>query len=99
MIMRKNPDVVGIFRITMKSESDNFRSSAIQGIIRRLKDEDVEVVIYEPTLKDEAFADCRVIKDFKEFSNESDVIIANRFEKALEPVKDKLYTRDIFFRD
>lgn len=99
MIMRKNPDVVGIYRLTMKSESDNFRSSAIQGIIRRLKDEDVEVVIYEPTLKDDTFADCRVIKDFKEFANESDVIIANRYEAALEPVKEKLYTRDIFFRD
>ena len=83
----------------MKSKSDNYRSSAIQGIIKRLKDENVEVVIYEPTLKDDTFADCRVIKDFKEFSNESDIIIANRFESTLEPVKDKIYTRDIFFRD
>ena len=83
----------------MKSESDNFRSSAIQGIIRRLKDEDVEVVIYEPTLKDDTFADCRVIKDFKVFSSESDVIIANKFEFLLEPDKDKIYTIDIFFRD
>ena len=83
----------------MKSESDNFRSSAIQGIIRRLKDEDVEVVIYEPTLKDDTFADCRVIKDFKEFLNESDVIIANRFESTLEPLKDKICAREIFFRD
>ena len=96
--MIDNPDVVGIYRLTMKSESDNFRSSAILGIIRRLKDEDVEVVIYETTLKDDTFADCRVIKDFKEFSNESDVIIANRHESALEPVKDKIYTRDIVFR-
>ena len=78
---------------------DYFRFSVKQGMTGRLKDEDVEVVIYEPTLKDDTFADCRVIKDFKEFSNESDVIIANRYEAALEPVKDKLYTRDIFFRD
>ena len=97
--MQRNPDVVGIYRLTMKSESDNFRSSAIQGIIRRLKDEDVEVVIYEPTLKADTFDDCRVIKDFKEFANESDVIIANRFESTLDPVKDKIYTRDLFFRD
>ncbi len=83
----------------MKSELNNFRSSAIQGIIKRLKDKDVEVVIYEPILKDDTFSDCRVIKDFIEFANESDVIIANRFESALEPVKDKLYTRDIFYRD
>ena len=82
----------------MKYESDNFRTSAIQVIIRRLK-EDVEVVIYEQTLKDDTFADCRVIKDFKEFSNESNVIIFNRFEAAIEQVKDNLYTRDIFFRD
>ena len=86
-------------KLTVKSELNNFRSSAIQGIIKRLKDKDGEVVIYEPTLKDDTFADCRVIKDFKEFSNESDVIIANRFESTLEPVKDKIYTRDIFFRD
>ena len=71
----------------------------VDDIVEGLKEENVNVVIYEPTLKDDTFADCRVIKDFKEFSNESDVIIANRFEATLEPVKDKIYTRDIFFRD
>ena len=97
--MQRNPDVIGVYRLTMKSESNNFRSSVIQGTIRRLKDEDIEVVIYEPTLKDDTFADYRLIKDFKEFSNEADVIIANRFESTLERVKDKIYTRDLFFRD
>ena len=83
-----------LFIFFLNNKLDNFRSSVKQGITRRLKE-----VIYEPTLKDDTFADCRVIKDFKEFSNESDVIIANRFESTLEPVKDKIYTRDIFFRD
>ena len=99
MIMRKDPEVVGIYRLTMKTDSDNFRASAIQGIIERLKDEDVEIIIYEPTLKAEEFNGCRVINDFKEFSEDSDVILANRFEEALESVKDKVYTRDLYSRD
>ena len=99
MIIDKKPDVVGIYRLTMKSESDNFRSSAIQDIVEGLKEENVNVVIYEPTLKNDTYADCKVVNDFNKFSNESDVIIANRFESTLEPVKDKIYTRDIFFRD
>ena len=99
MIMDKKPDVVGIYRLTMKSESDNFRSSAIQDIVKGLKEEDVNVVIYEPTLKANEFADCKVVKDFNEFANESNVILANRFESTLDSVKDKIYTRDLFFRD
>ncbi len=99
MIMRKNPDVVGIYRLTMKTDSDNFRASAIQGIIERLKEEDVEIIIYEPTLKADTFNGCKVVNDFEEFSEDSDVILANRFENILESVKDKVYTRDLYSRD
>ena len=99
MIMRRNPEVVGIYRLTMKTDSDNFRASAIQGIIERLKEEDVEIIIYEPTLKAEEFNGCRVVKDFEEFADDSDVILANRFESILEEVKDKVYTRDLYSRD
>ncbi|MCI5727838.1 MAG: nucleotide sugar dehydrogenase [Clostridium sp.] len=99
MIMRKDPEVVGIYRLTMKSGSDNFRASAIQEIIERLKLEGVDIVIYEPTLNKDTFNGCKVIKDFKEFSNKSDVILANRFEEELKEVEEKVYTRDIFSRD
>ena len=99
MVMRRDPEVVGIYRLTMKKDSDNFRASAIQGIIERLKDEDVEVIIYEPTLKAEEFSGCKVVNDFDKFSKKSDVILANRFETDLEGVKDKVYTRDLFSRD
>ena len=99
MVLQKNPETVGIYRLTMKKDSDNFRASAIQEIIERLKDEDVEVIIYEPTLKDETFNDCKVINDFEEFAEQSDVILANRFEETLESVKDKVYTRDLYSRD
>ena len=99
MIMRKNPDKVGIYRLTMKTGSDNFRASAIQEIIERLKDEGVEVIIYEPTLKDNIFNECKVINDFDEFSKESDVILANRLDEVLHSVKDKVYTRDLYSRD
>lgn len=99
MIMRRNPDVVGIYRLTMKKDSDNFRASAIQEIIDRLKDEGVEIIIYEPTLKDNVFNECKIVNNFKKFSDKSDVILANRFEKELEDVKNKVYTRDIYRRD
>ena len=99
MVMRKNPEIVGIYRLTMKTNSDNFRASAIQEIIERLKVEGVEVIIYEPTLKAEEFNGCKVVNDFKDFSEQSDVILANRFEETLENVKDKVYTRDLFSRD
>ena len=99
MIMRRDPEVVGIYRLTMKTDSDNFRASAIQGIIERLKDEDVEIIIYEPTLKAAEFNGCRVVNDFEEFSEDSDVILANRLESALEGVKNKVYTRDLYSRD
>ena len=99
MIMKRNPKVVGIYRLTMKLNSDNFRSSAIQEIIERLKDEKVEILIYEPRLKDDKFNECKVINDFSEFSEKADVILANRVAKQLEPVKEKVYTRDLYSRD
>ena len=83
----------------MKMDSDNFRASAIQGVIQRLKEEDVEILIYEPTLKAEDFSGCKVVNDFETFAKESDVILANRLEQKLESVKDKVYTRDLYSRD
>ena len=99
MIMRKNPETVGVYRLTMKSGSNNFRASAIQEIIDRLKLEGVDVIIYEPTLKAKQFNDCKVINNFEEFSKKSDVILANRVEEELKVVKDKVYTRDLYSRD
>lgn len=99
MITKRNPKVVGIYRLTMKTGSDNFRQSAIQGVINRIKDQGVEVVIYEPVLDDEEFDNSRVIKDFAAFKQESDVIVANRLSDELKDVKEKVYTRDVFSRD
>ena len=99
MIMRKNPEVVGVYRLTMKADSDNFRSSAIQEIIERLKLEGVDVIIYEPTLKAKEFSGCKVVNDFNSFAKKSDVILANRLDSLLNKVKDKVYTRDLYNRD
>lgn len=93
----ENKDVqIGIYRLTMKADSDNFRASAIQGVMRNIQNQGVDVVIYEPTLKEETFNGVRVVKYFKEFVEQSTVIIANRMETELEEVKDKVYTRDIY---
>ena len=99
MVMRRNPDVVGIYRLTMKKDSDNFRASAIQEIIDRLKLEGVEVIIYEPTLEKSMFNECKVINDYEKFCKISDVVLANRYEDKLSSIKDKVYTRDLFARD
>ena len=99
MIINKNPQVVGVYRLTMKSDSDNFRASAIQGVMNIIKNMGIEIIIYEPTLRDSYFMGNRVITDFEEFKTLVDVILVNRVDEKIMSVKDKIYTRDIFSRD
>lgn len=96
MILKRNPKIVGVYRLIMKTESDNFRASAIQDIIKNLKQSNVDIIIYEPTLDKEQFDDCVVVNDLNKFKNISDIIIANRLEKNLIDVLNKVYTRDIY---
>ncbi len=99
MIIKRQPKIVGIYRLTMKMDSDNFRQSAIQGVMKRIKAKGIEVVVFEPAFHEDEFYSSRVIKDFDEFKKISDVIVANRLSDEIKDVVDKVYTRDLFSRD
>src|SRR5699024_11070840 len=99
MILKQNPETVGVYRLTMKTDSDNFRQSAIHDVINHIRNSNTEVVIYEPVLKEDGFEGLKVIKDLNMFKKTCDVIVANRLDDNIHDVKHKVYTRDLFNRD
>ena len=99
MVMERKPKIVGIYRLIMKKDSDNFRYSAIQDIIKMLKNENIEILIYEPLSNNNLFEDCKIINNFDLFAETSDIVLANRWEEKLDSIKDKVYTRDLYYKD